>query len=45
MYDGIGRKGLDFRIPFLEKTCDVVLAHPKYTKPQRETRLTDKDAK
>ena len=45
MYDGIGRKGLDFRIPFLEKTCDVVLAHPKYTKPQRETRLTDKEAK
>ena len=29
----------------LESACNIVLAHPKYTKPQRETRLTDKEAK
>ena len=29
----------------LEKTCWVVLAHPKYTKPQRGNKTDRKDAK
>ena len=29
----------------LEKTCNVVLAHPKYTKPQRGNKTDRKDAK
>lgn len=29
----------------LEKTCNVVLAHPKYTKPQKGNKTDRKDAK
>ena len=29
----------------LEKTCNVVLAHPKYTKPQKRNKTDRKDAK
>ena len=29
----------------LEKTCNVVLAHPKYTKPQKGSKTDRKDAK
>ena len=29
----------------LEKTCNVILAHPKYTKPQKGNKTDRKDAK
>ena len=42
---GICRQVLDPGIQCLEKTCNVILAHPKYTKPQKGNKTDRKDAK